>query len=212
MHAHDLRAPLLGLQGYIYILSSGKATKEEEKEYLRLMNQAAVNLSSLLEDVLDVSRLEAGTLTPSLQEVHLQQLAQEAADTVLPSAQEKHLELTVEVPDIVLQADAKLLRRVLVNLLSNAVKFTQQGFIATQAYEENGQTVVSVRDSGKGMDEKQCREVFEKYRQVDETAEGYGLGLFISRQLARAHRGDLTVQSLPGQGSTFILRLPKEEK
>ena len=79
------------------------------------------------------------------------------------------------------------------------------------AQDEEKQTVVRVQDSGVGLDEKQCAEIFEKYRQVDEKAEGYGLGLFISRQLARAHGGDLTVQSEAGKGSTFILTLPKEE-
>ena len=210
--AHDLRAPLLGLQGYIYILSSGKATKEEEKEYLRLMNQAAVNLSSLLEDVLDVSRLEAGTLTPSLQEVHLQQLAQEAADTVLPSVQEKHLELTVEVPDIVLQADAKLLRRVLINLLSNAVKFTEKGFVRLSARQKGENVLISVQDSGVGIAPKDQQTIFEKYHQVRSDARGYGLGLFISRQIACAHGGDIGVSSEPGKGSTFTVRLPKEKK
>ena len=211
--AHDLRAPLLGLQGYIYLLSSGKATEEQKHEYLQRMKEGAQNLSSLLEDVLAVSRVEAGMTLPQRQSLSLRPLLQNVLHTIEPSAQEKGLQLDLDcAEDLKVYADPKLLRRIVTNLLSNAVKFTQQGFIATQAYEENGQTVVSVRDSGKGMDEKQCREVFEKYRQVDETAEGYGLGLFISRQLARAHRGDLTVQSLPGQGSTFILRLPKEEK
>lgn len=211
--AHDLRAPLLGLQGYIYLLSSGKATEEQKQEYLQRMKEGAQNLSSLLEDVLAVSRVEAGMTLPQRQSLSLRPLLQNVLHTIEPSAQEKGLRLDLDcAEDLKVYADPKLLRRIVTNLLSNAVKFTQQGFIATQAYEENGQTVVSVRDSGKGMDEKQCREVFEKYRQVDETAEGYGLGLFISRQLARAHGGDLTVQSLPGQGSTFILRLPKEEK
>lgn len=210
--AHDLRAPLLGLQGYIYILSSGKASKEEEKEYLRLMNQAAVNLSSLLEDVLDVSRLEAGTLTPSLQEVHLQNLAQEAADTVLPSAQEKHLELTVQVSDITVQADAKLLRRVLINLLSNAVKFTPEGFVCLTAQEEGKEVLISVQDSGVGIALKDQQTIFEKYHQVRSDSRGYGLGLFISRQIACAHGGDISVSSEPGKGSTFTVRLPKEKK
>ena len=210
--AHDLRAPLLGLQGYIYILSSGKATKEEEKEYLELMRQAAANLSSLLEDVLDVSRLEAGTLNPALQEVYLPKLAQEAADTVAPSAREKHLELNVQVPDITLQADEKLLRRVLINLLSNAVKFTQAGFVRLEAKEEPGRVLISVTDSGVGIALKDQQTIFEKYHQVRSDSRGYGLGLFISRQIACAHGGDIVVSSEPGKGSTFTVTLPKEKK
>ena len=210
--AHDLRAPLLGLQGYIYILSSGKATKEEEKEYLELMRQAAANLSSLLEDVLDVSRLEAGTLNPALQEVYLPKLAQEAADTVAPSAREKHLELNVQVSDITLQADEKLLRRVLISLLSNAVKFTQAGFVRLEAKEEPGRVLISVTDSGVGIALKDQQTIFEKYHQVRSDSRGYGLGLFISRQIACAHGGDIVVSSEPGKGSTFTVTLPKEKK
>lgn len=210
--AHDLRAPLLGLQGYIYILSSGKATKQEEKEYLELMRQAAANLSALLEDVLDVSRLEAGTLSPVLKPVSLQKLAQEAADTVAPSAREKNLELSVRVPDMEVQADEKLLRRVLVNLLSNAVKFTQTGFVRLEAKEEAGRVLISVQDSGVGIALKDQQSIFEKYHQVRSDSRGYGLGLFISRQIACAHGGDIAVTSEPGKGSTFTVTLPKEKK
>ena len=210
--AHDLRAPLLGLQGYIYILSSGKASQEEEKEYLRLMSQAAANLSALLEDVLDVSRLEAGMLNPSFKEVDLQKLAREAADTVAPSAQEKKLELTVQVPSVSLQADEKLLRRVLVNLLSNAIKFTQEGFVRLEAKKEKSGVSITVQDSGMGIDPKDQQTIFEKYHQVRSDSRGYGLGLFISRQIVCAHGGDIQVSSEPGKGSTFTVRLPKEKK
>lgn len=210
--AHDLRAPLLGLQGYIYILSSGKASQEEEKEYLRLMSQAAANLSALLEDVLDVSRLEAGMLNPSFKEVDLQKLAREAADTVAPSAQEKKLELTVQVPSVSLQADEKLLRRVLVNLLSNAIKFTQEGFVRLEAKKEKRGVSITVQDSGMGIDPKDQQTIFEKYHQVRSDSRGYGLGLFISRQIVCAHGGDIQVSSEPGKGSTFTVLLPKEKK
>ena len=79
-----------------------------------------------------------------------------------------------------------------------------------KAWEEENKTFISVKDTGVGLTEKGCQEVFEKYRQVDENADGYGLGLFISRQLARAHGGDLNVVSALGQGSTFTVWLPKE--
>ena len=160
----------------------------------------------------DVSRLEAGTLNPALQEVYLPKLAQEAADTVAPSAREKHLELNVQVPDITLQADEKLLRRVLINLLSNAVKFTQAGFVRLEAKEEPGRVLISVTDSGVGIALKDQQTIFEKYHQVRSDSRGYGLGLFISRQIACAHGGDIVVSSEPGKGSTFTVTLPKEKK
>ncbi|WP_178338285.1 ATP-binding protein [Candidatus Avelusimicrobium facis] len=210
--AHDLRAPLLGLQGYIYILSSGQLGQTEREEYLRRMSEAAQNLSSLLEDVLAVSRVEAGMTLPRLQRVELDPLVQSVLHTLAPAAQEKGLALSAEGDGGTAWADPKLLRRILTNLLSNAVKFTQRGFVKIQTRQTAERTEISVADSGPGLTEKQCSEVFEKYHQVDEGAEGYGLGLFISRQLARAHGGDLTVHSVPGRGCTFVLSLPKEGK
>lgn len=209
--AHDLRAPLLGLQGYLYILSSGKASPQEEKEYLRLMDEAARNLSALLEDVLDVSRLEAGMLTPHLARVNLKDLARYAVDTLLPAAKEKGLEITTTVPDMWVQADEKLLRRVVVNLVSNAVKFTQQGFVRVEAQQTARETLLSVADSGIGLTPQEQQTVFQKYRQVHSDSRGYGLGLFISRQIVQAHGGTLTVSSRPGQGSVFTLALPNQE-
>ena len=210
--AHDLRAPLLGLQGYIYILSSGKITSQQRDEYLKRMAEAAQDLSSLLEDVLAVSRVEAGMTLPQRQQVELKTVLQGVTNTLRPAALEKGLQLEMQIPEgFCVWADMKLLRRILTNLISNAVKFTSKGFVRISAEEEDKQTLIRVQDSGVGLTAKQCEEIFDKYRQVDDKSEGYGLGLFICRQLARAHGGDLTVVSETGKGSTFTLTLPKEE-
>ena len=211
--AHDLRAPLLGLQGYIYILSSGQVSEEERQDYLARMADAARNLSSLLEDVLAVSRVEAGVELPRREQVEISPLVQSVLNTQRPAAQEKNLELTEEIPaGLHAYADPKLLRRIISNLVSNAVKYTEQGFVRVTAQENENEISICVQDSGIGLTEEQCLHIFEKFQQVDGRAEGYGLGLFISRQLARAHGGELTVESVPGQGSRFTLCLPKETK
>ncbi len=211
--AHDLRAPLMGLQGYIYILSSGQVSETERQDYLSRMADAAQNLSSLLEDVLAVSRVEAGMMLPQRTQVEILPLVQAVLDTQRPVAQEKGLTLTEEIPaDLSVWADTKLLRRIMSNLISNAVKYTKEGFVRVAASQNEKEVTLSVQDSGIGLTEEQCKHIFEKFRQVDEHSEGYGLGLFISRQLARAHGGDLTVKSVVGKGSEFILSLPKEEK
>lgn len=208
--AHDLRAPLLGLQGYLYILESGKATEEEKKEYLKLMSDAAKNLSALLEDVLDVSRVQAGMMTPRKQRVELEPVLRLVCNTLKPAADEKGLELSAKCTAEAAQADPKLLQRVIMNLVSNAVKFTQKGFVRISAREDADNCYISVQDSGIGLAEKDREVIFEKYRQVTPGEGGYGLGLFISRQIARAHGGELDVSSEPGRGSTFTLTLPKE--
>lgn len=210
--AHDLRAPLVGLQGYLHILQSGKASEEEKKQYLTLMSQAARNLSSLLEDVLDVSRVEAGMLTPQKQTVDVGELARQVTDTLSPTATEKNLTLENHVPALSVQADPKLLRRVLTNLVSNAIKFTEKGFVRIRAKETKKCYFITVEDSGIGMSEQELKGLFQKYHQVHTDKPGYGLGLFISRQIVQAHGGTLSVSSTPGEGSIFTVELPKEEK
>lgn len=210
--AHDLRAPLLGLQGYLYILQSGKASPQEQKEYLEQMSQAARNLSSLLEDVLDVSRVQAGMMSPKKQSVDVPALLKNVTDTLAPSAKEKKLALSFETSVNHLPADPKLLQRVVMNLVSNAVKFTETGFVLVRARQDEKAYYIVVEDSGIGISETEMKGLFQKYHQVRPDRPGYGLGLFISRQIVQAHGGTLDVTSQPGQGSAFTVRLPKETK
>lgn len=210
--AHDLRAPLLGLQGYLYILQSGKASAEETKQYIELMSQAARNLSALLEDVLDVSRVQAGMMTPQKEKADILALAKQAADALRPMAQEKGLELTVSGDKMTLSVDPKLFQRVMTNLLSNAIKFTEKGFVRLSTKKDETCYHIIVTDSGIGMTPQELKGLFQKFHQVHTDKSGYGLGLFISRQIVEAHGGTLEVTSLPGEGSTFTITLPKEKK
>ena len=210
--AHDLRAPLLGLQGYLHILQSGKASEDEKKQYLELMSQAARNLSALLEDVLDVSRVEAGMLHPQKEPVDLAALVGQLVDTLAPTAAEKKLELDNQVSALTVPAEPRLLGRVLTNLISNAIKFTEKGFVRIRANEAEKCYFITVEDSGIGMSPQEVKGLFQKYHQIHPDKPGYGLGLFISRQIVEAHGGKLTVSSQPGRGSTFTVQLPKEEK
>ena len=209
--AHDLRAPLLGLQGYLFILQSGKVSKKEEKEYLELMGQAAKNLSVLLEDVLDVSRVEAGMMEPHKQRVDVKNLLKQVTDTLAPTAAEKNLTLQCEEEITAVWADPKLLQRVVMNLVSNAIKFTEKGFVKIRAWKKGKTDYLSVEDSGIGLSEQDIKGLFQKYHQVNEGKPGFGLGLFISRQMVVAHGGTLEVASQPGKGSTFTIALPQEE-
>ena len=209
--AHDLRAPLMGLQGYIYILQKGNVSAEERENYLTLMSQAAQNLSVLLEDVLDVSRLEAGMTHVQTQEISLPQLVREVLDTVRPQAEEKHLSLKTELDFSTLWADPKAFKRILTNLVINAVKFTEKGFVKVVASQDEKSYTVKVEDSGIGLSAQEQKGLFQKYHQVHADKPGFGLGLFISRQLVEAHGGTLEVSSVQGQGSTFTIHIPKKE-
>lgn len=210
--AHDLRAPLIGLQGYIYILQNGKDLPEPEKQnYLKLMSEAAQNLSVLLEDVLDVSRLEAGMANVQKQQVDIKKLVREVLDTVRPGADQKGLKLNTHIEVAQIWVDPKAFKRVLINLVSNAVKFTEKGFVKVVALQDEKSYTVKVEDSGIGLSAQEIKGLFQKYHQVNAEKPGYGLGLFISRQLVQAHGGTLEVLSTPGKGSTFIIHIPKEQ-
>ena len=191
---------------------SGKASPQEQKEYLEQMSQAARNLSSLLEDVLDVSRVQAGMMSPKKQSVDVPALLKNVTDTLAPSAKEKKLALSFETSVNHLPADPKLLQRVVMNLVSNAVKFTETGFVRVRARQDEKAYYIVVEDSGIGISETEMKGLFQKYHQVRPDRPGYGLGLFISRQIVQAHGGTLDVTSQPGRGSAFTVRLPKETK
>ncbi len=208
--AHDLRAPLMGLQGYIYMLQNGQFSEEEKQNYLKQMAQAAQNLSGLLEEVLDVSRLEAGMARVQKQPVDLPALVEEILGTLRPAAADKKLKLSAQIKVSRLPADPKLLKRILMNLVSNAIKFTEKGFVKIVATQDEKSYTIKVTDSGIGLSAPEIKGLFQKYHQVHAGKPGYGLGLFISRQLAQAHGGTLEVTSTPGKGSTFTLCLPKE--
>ena len=208
--AHDLRAPLMGLQCYLYTLRNAKVPPEKQKEYLDLMDQAAKNLSLLLEDVLNVARIESGVVDPKKESVKIGPFVQQIMDTLSPLAKEKGLELSTQIDADAFWVDPKLFLRVVQNLLANAIKFTDKGFIKIRAWQEGEEDLLSVQDSGIGIAAEELEEIFEKYHQVNVSKPGYGLGLFISRQIVLAHGGTLEVTSTPGKGSTFTVRLHKE--
>jgi CheY-like chemotaxis protein/HPt (histidine-containing phosphotransfer) domain-containing protein len=175
------------------------------------------HLLEIVNDVLDASKIEAGQLRVQQQPVAPLPLLGEAIELLRPRALEKNLQLVLSahwpLPAKVL-ADPLRLKQVLLNLLSNAIKFTPQGFVAVRirADAATRQWSIEVEDTGIGMDAAQCERVFQRFEQADDSTTrrygGTGLGLYISRQLARQMGGDLTATSTPGTGSRFLLTLP----
>lgn len=208
--AHDLRSPVLGLQGFLYALEQKDLPSQKRLEYIAQMKQAVENLSGLLEDALDVSRVEAGMIRPHKTPLDLQALIHQIISTVQFRANDKKLDLQTDIQVDHLPADEKLLQRVILNLVSNAVKFTEKGFVKVSAWQDAQHYYISVQDSGIGMTQEEVQGLFQKYHQIHPEKDGYGLGLFISNQMVQAHGGTLTVSSRPGQGSTFTICLPKE--
>ncbi len=210
--AHDLRAPLLGLQAYLMILREGDLSKEEQQKILATMDNSSKTLTSLIENILDVSKLERGIMVLNKTSFDLSEAAQKVIQTLSPLAQEKKITLTSSVAEgSFVFADRNLIDRVFTNLVSNALKFTEKGGVEILHSVSDGWHTLTVKDTGIGIKESHLSKIFEKYHQTDRGVKGYGLGLTIVRSIVMAHGGQVGVASQDGKGSSFTFTLPAED-
>ena len=211
--SHELRTPLNAILGYAQLLRRDPAASAEQRERAAIVQQSGEHLLTVINDVLDVSKIEAGKLEISPAELRLLPLLKGIADMVAPRARAKSVEFSFlpdpSLPDAVV-ADEKRLRQILLNLLGNAVKFTESGSVRFSAARSSGILRFRVSDSGVGIAPEHLESIFEPFVQIPGKAlnEGTGLGLAISRRIARKMGGDVSVQSVPGQGSVFTLEIP----
>jgi len=220
--SHELRTPLnaiIGFTGALLMKLPGPLTTEQDKQ-LNTIRNSARHLLSLINDILDVAKIEAGKVTLELEAVHCQMLVQEVAETLRPLARQKGLALEVELaePEIVLQTDRRALTQILINLLNNAIKFTEKGMVrltlSSRGDTEPEMVEFAVTDSGAGIREEDQAKLFHAFSQLDSTstrhAEGAGLGLYLSQNLANLLGGSLFFHSDFGQGSVFTLALKRK--
>jgi signal transduction histidine kinase len=217
--SHELRTPLNAIIGLTEMMVTNAARFGTEKslEPLRRVNAAGTHLLSLINEVLDLSKIEAGKLELNPEPVNLAQLIDEVIGTAGQLAEKNHNRLVVEAQENLgpLNADSMRLKQILLNLLSNACKFTKEGEVALRVRKvADGRDWVelAVADTGIGLTAEEQAKLFQEFTQADSlTARRYGgtgLGLALSRKLARMMGGDVTVTSEPGKGSVFTVRLP----
>ena len=217
--SHELRTPLNAIIGLTDMLVTNVARfgTEKAQEPLQRVNRAGTHLLGLINQVLDLSKIEAGKLELNPQTVQLAPLINEVIDTAGQLAEQNKNRLVVDAQDNLgaLTVDPMRLRQILLNLLSNACKFTKEGEVMLRARRvANGRDWIelAVADTGIGMTPEQQAKLFEEFSQADATTAqrfgGTGLGLALSRKLARMMGGDVTVASEPGKGSVFTVRLP----
>ncbi len=212
--SHEMRTPLHGILGSTRLIREEPLTPTV-RERLDLVDRSGRHLLDLISDILDFSRSEAGQLRLHAAPFDFDELLRDVVRMASAPARDKGLSLDVESAlgaPVWQSGDAKRLRQVLINLVGNAVKFTDQGTVTVTARRSDAGIVVAVRDTGIGIDPAFLPRVFDPFQQGDSSYarrhDGTGLGLTISRELARAMGGDITCESLPGQGSTFTLALP----
>ncbi|HSJ10231.1 MAG TPA: response regulator, partial [Longimicrobiales bacterium] len=219
--SHELRTPLNAIIGYSEILQE-EAADDGNEHYvpdLQKIHSAGRHLLALINDVLDLSKVESGRMELFVQEVDIAPLLRDVETTIQPLVARNGNTLVVEAaPDVgAMHTDATKLKQMLLNLLSNASKFTDHGLITLEALRRPGTPDMlefRVRDSGIGMTPEQCARVFEPFVQAENTTSsrygGTGLGLAITRRFCDLMGGDVGVDSVPGVGSTFTIRLPEQ--
>jgi len=218
--SHELRTPLNAIAGYADLLRLGirGPVTAEQLDDLERIARSERTLLALVNDVLNYARMEAGQVRYADERVVVASLLADIEALVSPQLQAKNLQFAVGScdPDLALRGDRDKVQQILVNLLSNAVKFTSPGGSVDVTCESDATRItMRCRDTGIGIPPDKLQLIFEPFVQLDRsltsTKEGSGLGLAISRDLARAMGGDLEVESIVGQGSTFILTLPRDQ-
>jgi signal transduction histidine kinase len=218
MIVHDLRSPLTNIIGTVEAMVEGLfgPVNEEQKEWLLKLLANGRSVADFINDYLDLSKVEAGRIDITKEEVDLGQLIQNSIENCLPSARNKNILIAGAVDPVLfrIKADPRRLNQVLSNLLSNAVKFTADGGqIEVGARQMNGTEIkVWVKDSGVGIASEEISSLFEKYRQLTSgkksAHKGTGLGLVICKKIVEAHGGQIWVESKEGKGTTFFITLP----
>jgi PAS domain S-box-containing protein len=214
--SHELRTPLTAIMGYAELLAdeiTGPVSPRQKGQLERILGSAQ-HLLELIEEILSFARIEAGRETVRLAPVDARLLVQEVAILIEPSATKKRLRLEVRPPPrhTTIQSDPGKVRQILINLLSNAIKFTEHGEVGVSGRLEEDRMVFAVWDTGIGIAPHHLDHIFDPFWQVEQPSTrhigGTGLGLSVTRHLARLLGGDVSIDSRPGQGSTFTVWLP----
>ncbi|GEA28731.1 signal transduction histidine-protein kinase BarA [Microcystis aeruginosa NIES-4325] len=214
--SHELRTPLNGIIGSIRCVMDGFCnSEEEEKEYLQQADNAAVHLLEIIDDILSIAKIEAGKLSVNPEPVDLHQIINEVINLQTGSLQHKHLKFNLlfcpEKP--IVYADSTKFKQVILNVISNSIKFTDRGAISLITHSEHSQAIITIIDTGIGIDPQQQSKLFRPFVMIDGSTtrkfSGTGLGLAISKNLMKMMGGDITISSQgEGLGTTVEIILP----
>jgi len=212
--AHELKSPITPIKGYLELIESDKDVNEQVKNWAKIGLRNAERLMHLVNDILDVSRLDTDTMRFNMEKCNLKELFKDAIEDIKPDIESKNLKFIEEIPENIpkIVCDKYRLLQVLKNLLVNAIKFTDYGSITVGAEEKQKHLLIYVEDTGIGISSSETKKIFTKFYQAytgeDRKNEGTGLGLFICKEIIKKHNGEIWAESNVGKGSKFIIKLP----
>ena len=219
--SHELRTPLGGILGFSDLLEHSKL-EPQQRDYSEIIKKSANNLLNIIDDILDLSKIESGKLEINLHEFNLIEVIEEVINLLSPVAYEKNIELTYHIDTntpTVIRSDSNRIRQILINLIGNAIKFTEKGYVSLHVNSKSTtdnetEITFSIIDTGIGMDPVQQKNLFQAFSQADSSIGqrfgGTGLGLVISRKLANMLSGDITFESVKNKGSVFHLTITSD--
>jgi signal transduction histidine kinase len=215
---HDLRAPLSATQSCLWAITDGYAgpVNDEQKDLLQRSTRRIDGLLTLISDLLDIPRMEAGQLVQEMKDLSFNEVVERSVDSVERLAKEKNLTLNADLPEVSprISGSSRRLQQVLTNLLSNAINYTEEGAISVRVVDGEDELSVEVRDSGVGIPPEELPKVFQDFfRGSNAKSDGTGLGLSISRRIVEAHGGRIRAESPcpeTGIGTKFTFTLPKK--
>ena len=215
--SHELRTPLTAIIAFVETLEDGAMDDQpSNRRFLSIIRKNAERMHNLIDDILELSAIEAGMVRVEAEPVRLKSLVNDVLTALASRADERHVTLSNEVPfDAIVFADGHRLEQMLTNLVHNAIKFNRENGSVHVRHERGARDRITVTDTGDGISPEHSKRIFERFYRVDRARSrqmgGTGLGLAIVKHLALAHNGEVSVESTLGEGSTFIIELPAEE-
>ena len=212
--AHELKSPITPIKGYLELIESNKDSNEKIKNWARIGMRNADRLMRLVNDILDVSRLDTNTMRFNMEKLDIKEILNNAIEDIKPDVENKKLKLIIDIPKELpkILCDNYRLSQVLKNLLGNAIKFTDYGSISLRAEKKDNTLFIYVEDTGIGISNDETKKIFTKFYQAytgeDRKNEGTGLGLFICKEIVKKHNGEIWAESKVGKGSKFIIEIP----
>ena len=213
--SHELRTPLNSIIGFTGIMLQGLAGEitEEQRKQLTMVKKSASHLLDLINDIIDVSKIETGEVELTIEEFDLSDILQEVEGSFKVAVDEKGLKLSLKMPErLIIKSDERRTKQIIMNFVSNAVKFTGRGKIEIEAVKKDERVKVSVKDTGIGIKKENMKKLFKQFSRIHVKGrpieKGTGLGLYISKKVADLLGGQVEVESVFGEGSKFTLTLP----